>query len=276
MSKGLWRKAQFQFWKYSEGRAIFELQSFYLLRGLLRKLPKGDGHPVIVFPGFVSSDIATRPMRRLLDDLGYSTYGWGLGRNLMFDQKRENQMRNLVRNVHQNEGRKVSLIGWSLGGVFAREIAKMESDCVRSVITMGSPISGSADDSSVKDLFQAINGRPGEDADARKRRQGRVNHLKQPPPVPTTSIYSKTDGIVQWEGSVQYDAPQTENIVVPASHIGLGVNPIVMIAIADRLSQAEGEWREFDPKGLQRLVFGSQKDPGWTAPLRRVFGQAIS
>ncbi|MEM7358706.1 MAG: alpha/beta hydrolase [Pseudomonadota bacterium] len=249
MPNSLIRKAQFTFWKYAEGRAVFEFQSFYLFRSLLRKLPKGDGHPVIVFPGFVSSDLATRPMRGLFRDLGYSTYGWGLGRNLMVDHKREQKMRNLLRNVYKKEGRKVSLIGWSLGGVFAREVAKANPEYVRCVITMGSPISGDLHHSSAKDLFSAINGDPSEGANENYR------HINEPPPVPTTSIYSRTDGIVQWEGSVQHDAPLTENIEVPASHLGLGFNPFVMLVVADRLAQAEGQWKKFDPSGLKRLIY---------------------
>ena len=126
MSFNFLRKSQFQFWRMAEGRSIIEWQSFYLLLPLLRQLKSGDGHPVVVFPGFVGSDVSTKPLRKLLKELDYSSYGWGGGRNGSFDQERENEMRNWSRNVYQKEGRKVSLIGWSLGGVFAREIAKLE------------------------------------------------------------------------------------------------------------------------------------------------------
>ena len=260
----LLKKAQFQFWKYSEGRAIFEWQSFYLLSWWLKRLPKGDGHPVVVFPGFGGTDLSTLPMRRLLTKLGYSTYGWGLGRNLIFDQKREEQMHNLLRNLYKHEGQTVSLIGWSLGGVFARETAKHKPEFVRSVITMGSPIAGDASKSNAKDLFKAINGDPA------AREQTRYMNINQPPPVPTTSIYSKTDGIVWWQSSIQHRSPkqlheihnqggkedQIENIEVPASHLGIGVNPLVMVVLADRLAQAEGQWHPFERSGLRSLVYG--------------------
>lgn len=273
MPNDLLKNARFKALKYAEGRAVFEWQSFYLLRGLMRRFPKGDGHPVIVFPGFVSSDIATRPMRGLFDDLGYSTYGWGLGRNLIFDQKRERQMRNLLKNVYEAEGRKVSLIGWSLGGLFAREVAKANPEYVRCVISLGSPISGAAAQSNAKNLFQAINGNPGE------HRRGHYQDTNQPPPVPTSSIYSKTDGVVHWESSVQRGSyPQTENIEVPASHLGLGVNPLVMMAVADRLAQPEGEWAPFDRSGLKRFVFTDSKQT-WgnalTSLLRRSKSQGV-
>jgi pimeloyl-ACP methyl ester carboxylesterase len=268
MSTGFLRQAEFKFWKYAEGRALIEWQSFYLLRGLMSKLPKGDGHPVIVFPGFVSSDVATRPMRSLFDRLGYSTYGWGLGRNLMVNQKREDKMRNLLNNVFKLEGRKVSLIGWSLGGVFAREIAKAHPELVRCVITLGSPIAGSRNQTNAKTLFEAING------DSKSLQANRIAKMNTPPPVPTTSIYTKTDGIVKWESSIQGgNFPRTENIQVPASHLGLGVNPLVMLAVADRLAQPEGKWQEFDRSGIKRLLF-SQPNQTWSGALAELFRRA--
>ncbi len=256
MSLSLVRQTQFNFWRYAEPRAIFEWQSFYALRPLLKRLPRGDGHSVIVFPGFVSSDSATRPLRRLLDDLGYQTHGWGLGSNILFNDELENEMIALVREVAGNSGGKVSLIGWSLGGLYAREVAKICADQVRSVITLGSPISGQPNHSNAHALFKALNGEPS------AIDENRYRQLNDAPPVPTTSIFSRSDGIVAWEGSVQHSGnkggqkknAQTENIVVPASHLGLGVNPIVIKVLADRLAQVPGQWAAFQPKGLSRLL----------------------
>ena len=231
MTQLLSRKAPSLFWTLAEGRSVVELNWFYALRLLMKKLPKGDGHPVIFFPGFVASDFSTRPMRGLLKDLGYSTHGWGLGRNLVFNEERENDMRDLLKRVFEQEGRKVSLIGWSLGGVFVREIAKANPEYVRSVITLGSPISGDLDHSNARRLYTAING------EADEKMIERMLNLKTPPPVPTTSIYTKTDGIVAWQGSLQEEGPISENIQVPASHVGLGVNPLVMFLLAERLAQ---------------------------------------
>ena len=243
------RKAPSLFWTLTEGRSFFELNSFYALRLLMKRLPKGDGHPVIVFPGFVASDRSTRPMRSLLNDLGYQSHGWGLGRNLRFNDQREDEMRRLLQTVHERDGRKVSLIGWSLGGVFAREIAKQNPDAVRSVITLGSPISGDLDHSNARRLYEFFNGSPTEDM------QARLRTIAKAPPVPTTSVYSKTDGIVAWRGSIQTPDGQTENIRVPASHCGLGVNPLVMYLLADRLSQPEGNWSPFDSNGMKRFIY---------------------
>lgn len=259
MTLNLARKAQFEFWRSVEPRAVFEWQGFYALRPLLKRLPKGDGHPVIVFPGFVSSDRATKPLRGLLDDLGYESHGWGLGSNILFDDELENEMIALVREVAQDSGRKVTLIGWSLGGLYAREVAKTCPDQVRAVISLGSPISGKPYHSNAHWLFKALNGEPS------AIDQARYLELNIPPAVPTSSIFSKTDGVVAWEGSVQ-NSPvpssenankQIENIVVPASHLGLGVNPVVMAILANRLAQPEGHWAKFEAKGLNRLFVKS-------------------
>ena len=249
MSLSLIRKTQFNFWRFVEPRAIFEWQSFYATRGLLKRLPRGDGHPVIVFPGFASSDTATRPLRNLLQDLGYEAHGWGLGMNVLFGDELEDEMIALVREVAQKSGKKVSLVGWSLGGLYAREVAKVCSEQVRCVISMGSPISGKPEHSNAHSLFKVFNGEP-TDID-----YTRFFQLSEAPPVPTTSIFSHTDGVVAWEGSLQKESETTENIVVPASHLGMGVNPLVMILLSDRLSQAEGKWSKFKAKGFKRLFF---------------------
>lgn len=236
----------------AEGRAIFELGSFYALRGLLARLPKGDGHPVLVLPGFMAGDTSTKPMRGLLDDLGYEAHGWGLGRNVRIDSTREREMNDVLKRIADKAGRKVSIIGWSLGGVFAREIAKVQPDNVRLVISLGSPISNDRSATNASRLFEYLNGKEPEPV-----RQGRYRDLETAPPVPTTSILTKTDGIVAWRGSVQKGGGQTENIEVLASHCGLGVNPSVMVAIADRLAQPEGAWKPFERTGLRALMFGS-------------------
>ena len=248
---GLSRKGPALFWTLTEGhRASVEITSFFMLRRLMKRLPKGDGHPVIIFPGFVASDFSTKPMRKLLKDLGYETYGWGLGRNLRFDDAREAKMNALLKDVFKKHGRKVSIVGWSLGGIFAREVAKSNPDMVRSVISLGSPISGKLDHTNARRLYEMINGKP------EGKMKDRLDTIAIAPPVPTTSIYTKTDGIVAWKGSIQRPGKTpSENICVPASHIGLGVNPLVMYALADRLAQAEGTWAPFETEGLKRFLF---------------------
>lgn len=248
---GLSKKGPSLFWTLTEGgRASVEMTSFIIMRRLLRRLPKGDGHAIIFFPGFMASDASTRPMRKLFTRLGYETYGWGLGRNLVFNDIRETMMSNLLKEVYEKHGRKVSLVGWSLGGIFVREVAKSNPNMVRSVITLGSPISGDLDHSNARRLYEAFNGKPDTSM------KDRLATISEAPPVPTSSIYTKTDGIVAWKGSIQRPGKgQTENICVPASHIGLGINPLVMYALADRLAQTEGDWSPFEVDGFKRHLF---------------------
>jgi pimeloyl-ACP methyl ester carboxylesterase len=240
------------------GRAMAEFASFVALRPAMSHLPKGDGHGVLVLPGFMATDSSTRPLRSLLKRLGYEAEGWGLGRNVKVDNARVEAMAQCVEDLYTKTGGKISIVGWSLGGVFARELAKMLPEKVRMVVSLGSPISDDRDHSNARKLFEWLNGEEPEPL-----KEGRFQGLDVAPPVPTTSILTKTDGVVHWRGSVQKTAKgepaQTENIVVHASHLGLGVNPSVMYALADRLAQDVGEWKPFEPSGLSSLFYPSSK-----------------
>lgn len=234
----------------TEGRAVFELGSFAILRRAMRRLPRGDGHAVLVLPGFLASDRSTAPMRGLLKDLGYAAYGWDMGRNLRFNSAREQQLHALLDRVHDESGGPVSLIGWSLGGVFAREMAKHSPDKVRQVISLGSPLSNDRGYTNASRLFERVNG-----AQPEPLQQGRFQALDEAPPVPTTSILSRSDGIVAWRASVQQPGPQAQTIEVIASHCGLGFNPAVMFALADRLAQPHDGWQPFERSGWRSLFF---------------------
>ncbi|MGB5779387.1 lipase family alpha/beta hydrolase [Allopontixanthobacter sediminis] len=238
-------------------RALVELASFFALRPAMSLLPRGDGHGVLVLPGFMASDGSTKPMRSLLTSLNYDVQGWDLGRNVRVDNDRVDAMKVCVEALYERSGGKISIIGWSLGGVFARELAKMMPEKVRLVISLGSPISDDRGHTNAARLFEWLNGKTPEPV-----QRGMFTGLHEAPPVPTTSILTKTDGVVGWRGSVQTrtdEAAQTENIEVHASHCGLGVNPAVMLAIADRLAQPEGAWQPFEAKGLARAVFPRSK-----------------
>ncbi len=231
-------------------RAFGEIASFYMLRPFSSFLPKGDGHGVLVLPGFLASDTSTVPLRSLLSDLGYHVEGWNLGRNLTVDNARIEAMQACVEDLYAVTGDKISIVGWSLGGVFARELAKLAPEKVRQVISLGSPISDDRNHTNARRLFEMING-----AEPEPMRGGNFRDLAVAPPVPTTSIYTRSDGVVHWRGSIQApDHAQTENIEVYASHIGLGVNPWVVYAVADRLAQTKGEWAPFEP-GMAQSVF---------------------
>jgi hypothetical protein len=239
-------------WTLTEGRAFFEFASFIAVRGHLSRLPRGDGHPVLFLPGFLAGDRSTKPMRDLFGDLGYDTYGWELGQNTKVNAARIQEMLKVVDRIHSKTGRKLSIVGWSLGGVFARELSKMRPDKVRCVISLGSPIADNPSYTSVRRIFEMINGKVA-DLELGTGMSDRAT----PPPVPSTSILSRTDGIVAWRGSLQADGPQSENVEVHGSHCGMGVNPAVMVAIADRLAQEEGQWKPFERDGWRGLIFPS-------------------
>jgi len=238
-----------------EFRAPWEFGALLPAWPALNRAPKGDGHAVMVFPGLSASDATTIPLRRYLSSLGYEARGWSQGFNF---GPRAGVLETAKRDLEQaceSSGRKVSLIGWSLGGVYARELAKELPDLVRGVITLGSPFAGPPKSTNAWRIYELTSGR---DID---REHGQFD-LPTAPPVPTTSIYSRSDGIVAWQGSIQQpDHGQTENIEVVASHIGIGLNPSAWWAVADRLAQAEGQWRAFDRTGLYGLKSLIYPDP---------------
>jgi pimeloyl-ACP methyl ester carboxylesterase len=215
-----------------EGRALGEYAALLLSRPFLSRLPRGDGHPVLVIPGFGASDASTRPMRRLLARLGHDVHGWGQGRNLGMRAQVRERLRLRLHELFRAGDRKVSLVGWSLGGVYARELARHCPGQVRRVITLGSPINGHPQSNNVDALYRWINGGVGAkpDWEAFQRR-------RQPPPVPCTAIYSRSDGIVHWRCCLEEPAPNTENVEVRASHLGLGVNPRALRVVAERLAR---------------------------------------
>ncbi len=235
-------------------RALLEFASFLALRPAMSFMPRGDGHPVLVLPGFMASDTSTVPLRDLLIDLGYDAVGWELGRNMHITNARVQAMSDSLLSHYQRSGRKVSLVGWSLGGLLARELAKLHPEMVRQVISLGSPLTADRGISKVRRLFEALNGTVPE-----VQRRGQFLDIGSPPPVPSTSVFTKGDGVVQWRGSIQPEGFERENVEVRASHIGLGVNPSVMWLIANRLAQTEGEWAPFTAKGLASWAFPTKR-----------------
>ena len=234
----------------AEARAIFELNSSLLLSPLLLRAPKGDGHPVLALPGFLASDLSMAPMRRYLKELGYDAHAWNMGRNLGGVGSKRAALRELLQQIHETAGRKVSIVGWSLGGIYARDLALQMPQLVRSVITLGSPFTRDVTATNATRLYEAVSGEGAHDnPEIRTAIAGDL-------PVPTTSIYSRTDGIVNWQTCRLNPSGTAENIeVYLASHSGLGVNPAALWAVADRLAQAEGEFRQFDRSGPFAIAY---------------------
>jgi pimeloyl-ACP methyl ester carboxylesterase len=237
-----------------EQRAFWEFWAgVYSFKVLQQIVPRGDGHPVLVIPGLGASDVSTLLLRRFLDGLGHVTYPWGLGRNTGLKDDDVTLMRQRVKTVFDDHGRKVSVIGQSLGGVFAREIARHDPDLVRQVITLGSPFTGHPLASTGTHLYEWLSGDRFEDLDFNRHLEMRIK-----PPVPTTSIFSKLDGVVAWPCSIEAGRPDGESINLRGgSHIGMFSSPNALYLIAERLAQPENGWKPFEPKGVQRLLYGT-------------------
>jgi pimeloyl-ACP methyl ester carboxylesterase len=233
-----------------EGRALYEVGLFYQALPALLAAERGDGHTVLVLPGFTASDLSTSLLRSYLRRQGYDARGWTLGRNLGFSTQLETRMARRLQSLHWRSGRKVSLVGWSLGGIFARELARLHPEMVRQVITLGSPFAASPRATNVWRLYERIAGQRVEDIDPELLRR-----MRRAPPVPSTAVYSRSDGIASWRACLEPEAPHTDNVRVPGSHCGLGHNPWAVFVIADRLAQQEGGWQPFDRRGMRRLVF---------------------
>lgn len=233
-----------------EGRGMAELAATYALRGVLSGAPKGDGHPVFVMPGFLASDRSTVPLRRFLTELGYDAHGWGQGQNLGRFYKMRTILEAEVDRLYQTTGQKVSLVGWSLGGVFARYLALVMPEKVRSVITLGSPFAADIHATSAKKLYDIL-------SQEGPAKPGDLERIAGDLPVPNTSIYTKLDGIVNWKTCISKPSANSETIEIRlASHVGIGVNPAAFWAVADRLAQAEGSFLPFNKKGPFALAYG--------------------
>jgi pimeloyl-ACP methyl ester carboxylesterase len=235
---------------FMEGRALSELGAFVGALPLLSLAPRGDGHPVLVLPGLVASDVSTRPLRSFLKTRGYAVSGWRQGRNLGLREGVQHAMVDLVHELHDTYGQKVSLVGWSLGGLYARQLAKMMPGRVRSVITLGSPFAAGPKATNAWRVYEMASGRRADEEDARFG-----GSLSSAPPVPTTAIFSRTDGVCAWQGCMEKASAQSESIEVESSHCGMGHHPAAVYAVADRLAQPEGQWRPFDRSGWRGLVY---------------------
>ncbi len=245
-----------------EGRAAFEWAACALAWPWLRQAPRGDGHPVLVLPGLMAGDLSTWPLRAFLAQCGYEAYPWQLGLNV---GPRDGIVRGIVervRTLQKAHKRKVSLIGWSLGGAMAHALAARMPAKVRSVITLGSPLGAQPRANNVWRVFELVSGLAADDPRLR-------DLLRQKSRVPHTSFLSKTDGVVAWRNSLASGGRRSENIEVTASHLGLGANPAVWWAIADRLAQREGEWAPFARNGWRAMMYGDPHEPGWSDLLAR-------
>ncbi|MGY1822989.1 esterase/lipase family protein [Geodermatophilus sp. SYSU D00079] len=219
---------------------------------VLATAPRGDGHPVLVLPGLMTGDPATWVLRTALRALGHDVSGWTLGVNRGPTGRVVRGLRAHLERLHRTSGQRVSLVGWSLGGLYAQELARAAPGSVRGLVTLGTPVvrwapwvrtaSGMVDDAP-----RLLRG-----AAALPRPWAERGGLR----VPATSVYTRADGIVHWS-SCRYGtrAARREDVEVRGSHLGLAVNPAVLWLLADRLAMAEGAWRPFRPPPALRPLF---------------------
>ena len=215
---------------------------------LLNRAPRGEPHPVLVLPGLLASDWSTTVLRGWLRRLGYHVAGWDLGRNRGPTPAVVDGLPRLLRRLAAEHGGPVSIVGWSLGGIFARSLAARSPGQVRLVVTLGSPFAarkGALDASAGGRAY-----RRQAHLHAAERRRPPSAAGRRPLPVPSTSVYSREDGIVDWRACLQEAGPASENVAVRGSHLGLGHNPAVLWVVADRLAQPAGRWRPFRPPAL--------------------------
>jgi len=199
-------------------------------------VPRGDGHPVLVFPAFLVGDEMTRHLRRYLDACGYRTHGWGFGRNLGPSDAIIEGTAARLKEINTRWGRRVSLIGISLGGIFAREAAKRHPECTRRVITLCSPYRLPVA-SNMEPIFRLL----------AERHSNAFVHLlpglSKAPPVPTTSVYTKDDGIVSWQSCFDAGDPEADNVEIAGAHATVGRNPMALAIVTERLARPENGLR---------------------------------
>ena len=241
-------------------RTLAELASLpFLWDALVQRAPRAQPHPVLVLPGFLGDDASTMVLRRLLTRLRYKAYPWLQGRNSGNPEQLESVMRMFYR-MHHSLGCPIALVGQSLGGVYAREIAKAFPEAVRCVITLGSPYGASGDDVSnpvVQRLFREMSGMSVQELRARIP----ASRVHEPLAVPATSIYSLSDGVVLWRACIEPETERSENIRVLGSHAGMAVNPDVLWLVANRLAQEPERWQRFEPSNwVERCRYPAHTD----------------
>jgi pimeloyl-ACP methyl ester carboxylesterase len=248
-----------------ESRALFELGAAVAASPLLRVMGRGDRHPVLILPGFLAGDPSTAPLRSVLRSQGYWAHGWHLGRNLGPTADVVDGLSDRLQSLHARHGRPVSIVGWSLGGIYARRLARRSPEMVRQVITLGSPfrLADSGGRSAVSGLYERL----------RPTHAVGLEHVlpgdsEVPPEIPVTAVYTRTDGIVRWWQCIESVGERRENIEVLGSHSGLGFNPAVIYAVSDRLAQPVDRWRPFRPPPGSRAVFPPAADWRTSDPTR--------
>ncbi len=239
----------------SESSVLLEAGALLLLRRqLLRHIPRGDGHPVILIPGFTATDRSMGLLRRFLVDAGYNARGWGQGRNRGVNEDTLLSLENYLQALCDEFQQPVSVIGWSGGGMYARALAHRQAGSIRQVITMGSPFKLTEETlhylpEGITRLHDRLS--PNDDTASSLGAEAWL----QSPPVPSTSLYSERDGLAPWPFCLDESDRLSQNLQVPGSHAGMPASPFTFYVIADRLAQPAGQWRPFALQGLRQRFY---------------------
>jgi pimeloyl-ACP methyl ester carboxylesterase len=215
-----------------ELRAPLDWASLLYRAPQLASAPRGDGRPVMLIPGYGTDERSMRPLGRYLEYLGYNVYDWAQGQNRGDVENDIQRVGKRTREIYDTLGNApVTLIGWSLGGVSAREVARLFEPYVREVITMGTPIIGGPKYTTVGRRFAEMSNLDLDEFEKEVHARNSIG-IRQP----VTSIYSKSDGVVAWQASIDTYNKQARNIEVNSSHFGLGANGKVWHLIASLLA----------------------------------------
>ncbi|SDJ30143.1 MULTISPECIES: esterase/lipase family protein [Bradyrhizobium] len=233
----------------AEGRGLLDIPALLAVAPLLAAAPRGQSHPVLVLPGLGADDRSTIAIRSFLKHLGYNVHGWGLGRNVRPPDADLSTVVSQVTELSEASGSAVSLVGWSRGGIIAREVARQVPDAIRMVITLGSPFAAPGA-SNVRAIWTLLTGEKYQPPS-----HERVSRLAQPIPVPSTSIYTRDDGVVAWRACLEVEGDRRENVEVKTTHIGLGFHAPALWVIADRLALPAGTWKPFRPSPMVAVWF---------------------
>jgi hypothetical protein len=231
----------------AEARAPLEAATLVPALPMLMRAPRGDGHHVVAIPPFGAGDAFTTVLRFYLRRLGYQVHRWGQPEILALHRLHTVAV-NRLRDVAAEAGGPVSIIGHSLGGIYAREVTRVAPEHVRRVITLGSPFGGDLKSNVVWPMYESVTG-----TRIKSIPKDVLARMNEPLPVPSTAVYSRTDGVVAWQTCIDEQAPDAENVAVPSSHIGLLHNPAALYIVADRLSQPPGVNKPFEPPTWLRM-----------------------
>jgi len=202
---------------------------------------QGDDHPVIVIPGFLGGDRSIKLLTQFLRKNGYQAHTWGLGMN-RGNIADIDELMERVEKIYEETGKKISLVGWSLGGVYARQLAKKLPNKIRQVITLCSPFDGMNTSNNAEWLFSLLSGgKKIKDIDPVF-----LENVPVPASVPTTAFFSKKDGVVAWETCIEKKEDDIhQNIEIKGSHLGVIYNKEVLSIIIDRLKYREENWIKY-------------------------------